>query len=197
GLQGTPPMRHSPPRGTPPHQRPEPVLRLHRALRPRGVGRGEHAPGCSLRDRRARGGGLCGRLRLPAPAPEQGGGFLDLQQTPAPGARPRPTHHLRCSPRLVSSPRSPRYPVPYDALDGSGERRGRRDHPRLEGQCPLRGRRACRHSRPPRPRPAGVALCPRPPGGPLGARHDGSPYPGASPRGRRRRCGLRGGVSGV
>ena len=194
----TPPTRNSPPRGTPPHERPEPVLRLYHALRSRGVrGIGGYAPGYSLRSSRVRGGGLRGRIRLSAPAPEKSGGFLALRQTPAPRARSRPSHYLRRPPRLSGSPRSPRDPRGDDAIDGPSERNGRRHDSLLESQRPLRGRRARRGGRSPRTRSTRTPLRPRSPGGPMVARGYRSPYPSAGPRGGGDRSSLRDGASGI
>ncbi|CAA9463220.1 MAG: hypothetical protein AVDCRST_MAG14-2806, partial [uncultured Rubrobacteraceae bacterium] len=170
-------------RGPSPHQHPEPVLHLHGALRLHGVLRsGYRAPGYPLRRRRARRGGHRRRVRTTAPAWGAGGRFLDLHQKPAHDARPRPARRIRRPPHRSRPPRRPRHPPPNDALDGPGERRGRRRDLTLEGKRPRSRRRSRRRCRTSRPWPARPPLPVRPPGRPVVARGRGGSHPPADAR---------------
>jgi hypothetical protein len=193
-LPGYNPRRH----GTSPHERLEPVLRLHCALRPRRALGGEHyVTGDPLRGHRTRSGNLRGRACLSAAAPEKGRGFLDLGSRRTPRARPHPPRCVRRPSRRSSSSRSSRRPLADDALDGPRDSYGRRRDLCLEGQRPL-DRRWPRHCGwPPRPRTFGTRLRSRPTGRTLVACRIRGAHPVAGPcRGGSRR-GLRAPVSGI
>src|ERR687893_336997 len=187
-----PPPTYNPSRhGTSPHERLEPVFRLHGALRPRRALGGEHyVTGDPLRGHRTRSSNLRGRACLSAAAPEKGRGFLDLGPRRTPRARPHP-------PRRFRSSRSPRRPLADDALDGPRDSCGRRRDLCLEGQRPLDRRWPRHRGRPPSPRSFGTRLRSRTTGRTLVARRIWSAHPGAGPRRGGSRRGLRAPVSGI
>jgi hypothetical protein len=188
------PCRH----GTSPHERLEPVFRLHGALRPRRALGGKHyVTRDPLRGHRTRSGNLRGRACLSAATPEKGRGFLDLGPRRTPRARPHPPRRVRRPSWRFSSSRSSRRPLADDALDGPRDSYGRRRNLCLEGQRPLDRRWPRQRGRPPSPRSFGTHLRSRPTGRTLVARRIRGAHPGAGPRRCGSRRGLRAPVSGI